>query len=77
MEFSLEKLDKIDHLNQFNQFGIIIEGEPNSRRRDNNGGTLSDQDIEYEYIQSKNMKETNKGSDQREIRAPSSGSSGS
>jgi hypothetical protein len=60
MDFSLEKLDKIDH---FNQFGIKIEGEPNSRRRDNNGGTLSDQDIEYEYIQSKNMKETNKGSD--------------
>lgn len=37
---------------------------------------IEDNQVEYEYIQSKNMKHSHKGN-HREVRAPSSGSSGS
>jgi hypothetical protein len=37
---------------------------------------IEDNQVEYEYIQSKNMKQSQKGN-HREVRAPSSGSSGS
>ena len=37
---------------------------------------IEDNQVEFEYIQSKNIKHSNKGN-HREVRAPSSGSSGS
>ena len=42
----------------------------------NEGERIEDTQVEYEYIQSKNMKHSQKGN-HREVRAPSSGSSGS
>jgi hypothetical protein len=61
-------LDNSGSLDKLDKFGIIID-DGNGRRRD-------EEEVEIEYIRSKNMKETNKGN-HREIRAPSSGSSGS
>ena len=60
--------DNSGSLDKLDKFGIIID--------DGTGRRNNEDDMEIEYIRSKNMKETGKGN-HREVRAPSSGSSGS
>ena len=62
-------LDNSGSLDKLDKFAILID-DSNVRSGSNK------EDEEVQYIRSKNMKEQSKG-DRREIRAPSSGSSGS